>query len=192
MNSYDEIAGVYLANRNKLKSGKYVQQLLKYLPKNSRVLDLGCGAGVPVDNLLLKAGHRVIGMDISSEQIELAKNNCCEGEYLVGDIQDLRESEYRVDGVVSFYSIFHVPRTKQSELLKKVASFLPKGGMLLITMGDREFEGEHMLYGEKMWSSQYGTVKNHKIVESAGFKIIIDEMDNSGGERHQIILAQKL
>ena len=192
MNSYDEIAGVYLANRNKLKSGKYVQQLLKYLPKNSRVLDLGCGAGVPVDDLLLKAGHRVIGMDISSEQIELAKNNCCEGEYLVGDIQDLRESEYRVDGVVSFYSIFHVPRTKQSELLKKVASFLPKGGMLLITMGDREFEGEHMLYGEKMWSSQYGTVKNHKIVESAGFKIIIDEMDNSGGERHQIILAQKL
>ena len=109
MNSYDEIAGVYLANRNKLKSGKYVQQLLKYLPKNSRVLDLGCGAGVPVDDLLLKAGHRVIGMDISSEQIELAKNNCCEGEYLVGDIQDLRESEYRVDGVVSFYTIFHVP-----------------------------------------------------------------------------------
>lgn len=192
MNSYDEIAGVYLANRNKLKSGKYVQQLLKYLPKNSRVLDLGCGAGVPVDDLLLKAGHRVIGIDISSEQIELAKNNCREGEYLVGDIQDLRESEYRVDGVVSFYTIFHVPRTKQSELLKKVASFLPKGGMLLITMGDREFEGEHMLYGEKMWSSQYGTVKNHKIVESAGFKIIIDEMDNSGGERHQIILAQKL
>ena len=192
MSSYDTIAGTYLANRDRLKSGKYVQQLLKYLPKNSTILDLGCGAGVPVDDVLLKAGHEVIGIDISSEQIKLARKNCPRGQFMVSDIQDLQMGEYQVEAIISFYTIFHVPREEQGELLKKLASFLPEGGLLLITMGDREFEGEHVLHGEKMWSSQFGTAKNRKMVEGAGFRVITDELDTSGGERHQVLVAEKL
>lgn len=188
---YDKVASTYLANRDRLKSGKYIQQLLKYLPKNSIILDLGCGAGVPIDDVLLKAGHEVIGIDISSEQIKLARTSCPRGQYLVGDIQDLQVGEYRVQAVISFYTIFHVPREKQVSLVAIMASFLPAGGMFLITMGDREFEGAHDLHGVKMWSSQFGTAKNRKMVESAGFRVITDELDTSGGERHQIILGQK-
>lgn len=192
MSSYDAIARVYLANRDRLKSGKYVQQLLKQLPKNSTILDLGCGAGIPIDDVLLKAGHSVVGIDISSEQIKLARQNCPRGEFLVGDIQDLKVGDYRADAVVSFYTIFHINRAKQSQILKTIASYVDRGGWLLITMGDREFEGEHVLHGVKMWSSQYGTKKNRQMVESSGFRIIVDELDNSGGERHEIILAQKI
>lgn len=192
MYSYDKIAGDYLAARDRLKSSKYVQQLLKYLPKNSTVLDLGCGAGVPVDDVLLKAGHEVIGIDISREQIKLARKMCPRGQYMVGDIQDLQTGEYQVSTVISFYTLFHVPRDKQGELLKKMASYLPKDGILLITMGDRDFEGEHILHGTKLWSSQFGTTKNRRLVESAGFEVILDEIDTSGGERHQVIMAEKL
>lgn len=189
---YDKIAGDYLANRANLKSGKYVQQLLKYLTKNSRVLDLGCGAGVPIDDILLKAGHSVTGIDISSEQVKLARKKCPEGGYIVRDIRELREGEYKAEAVVSFYTLFHISRDKQAGILKIMASYLVSGGWLLITMGDREFEGEHVLHGVKMWSSQYGTAKNRQLVESSGYKILMDELDTSGGERHQIILAQKL
>jgi SAM-dependent methyltransferase len=189
---YDRMAVAYLAHRERLKSGKYIQQLLKYLPKKSTVLDLGCGAGIPVDDILLKAGHSVMGIDISEEQIKLARKNCKGGDYLVGDIAELREKEYQVQAVVSFYTLFHTPRTEHARILKTMASFLPPHGMLLLTMGDREFEGQHILHGEPMWSSQFGTAKNHKLVESAGFKVITDEIDTSGGERHQIIMAEKL
>jgi SAM-dependent methyltransferase len=189
---YNKMAAIYLAHRDRLKSGKYVQQLLKYLPKQSIILDLGCGAGVPVDDILLKAGHSVVGIDISREQITLARKNCPRGEFLVGDITQLRMGEYDVQAVMSFYTIFHTPRERHSSLLKIFASYLKKGGLLLVTMGDREFEGEHELHGTKMWSSQFGTAKNKALVEDAGFKIIMNELDNSGGERHQIILAEKL
>lgn len=189
---YDKVASVYLSNRDRLKSSKYVQQLLKYLPKKSTILDLGCGAGVPVDDILIKAGHYVTGIDISSEQIKLARENCRGGDFLVGDIQQLKEKEYQVDAVISFYTLFHVSRNDHLRLLKIFASYLSKGGMLLVTMGDREFEGSHVLHGEQMWSSQYGTVKNLKLVESAGFMILSNEIDTSGGERHLVILAQKL
>lgn len=188
---YDKIAKVYLVNRDRLKSGKYVQQLLKYLPKKSTILDLGCGAGIPVDDILIKSGHSVIGIDISGEQIKLARQSCRGGDFLVGDIRDLKPAEYQANAVISFYTIFHVPRDEQPKLLKIIASYLPAGGILLVTMGDREFEGGHSMYGEPMWSSQYGTVKNRKLVEAAGFSILTDEIDTSGGERHQVIIASK-
>ncbi len=189
---YNQMALTYLAARGRLKSGKYVQKLLQYLPKQSTILDLGCGAGVPVDDILLKAGHEVVGIDISSEQVKLARQNCPQGQYMVGDIRDLAVGEYQVRAVVSFYTIFHIPRNEQGNILKTVASFLPKGGMLLLTMGDREFEGMHQLHGTPMWSSQYGTMKNKAMIEAAGFTIMLDEMDMGGGERHQVILAQKI
>lgn len=190
--SYNKIAATYLANRDRLKSGKYVQQLLRYLPKKSTVLDLGCGAGVPVDDILLKAGHSVIGIDNSVEQIKLARKNCKEGDFLVGDITELKEKEYQVEAVVSFYTIFHTPRDSQAKTFKIISTYLKKGGMLLVTMGDREFEGTHLLHGSPMWSSQYGTTKNRQLIEAAGFKILTEEIDVSGGERHQVILAEKL
>ncbi|MFZ2200011.1 MAG: class I SAM-dependent methyltransferase [Microgenomates group bacterium] len=189
---YDKIAAKYLAHRDKLKSAKYIQQLLKYLPKQSLVLDLGCGAGIPVDDILLKAGHSVIGLDISSEQIKLARKYCKGGEYSVRDISDLKAGEYQVQSVISFYTLFHIPKDRQLKMLKTIASFLSPKGMLLITMGDRAFEGEHTLYGAPMWSSQYGTKENRTLVEAAGFRILIDEVDTSGAERHQIIMGEKL
>lgn len=188
---YDAMAEMYNQHRGNLKSGKYLQQLLKYLPKNSSILDLGCGGGVGVDDILLKAGHSVIGLDISREQIKLARKQCPAGEYLVRDILDLKTGEYSVQAIVSLYAVFHLPRERQAAWLKTIASYLPKGGMLLVTMGDREFEGEHILHGQRMWSSQYGTVKNTQMVEGAGLGIILNEIDVSGGERHQVILAEK-
>ena len=188
---YDSMAKEYLANRERLKSGKYLQKFLKYLPKNSTILDLGCGAGVPVDDVLIKAGHTVVGIDISPEQIKLARKNCPKGQYMVGDIAELTAREYVVQGVVMFYTLFHLPRTAHARILRVIAENMVTGGLLLVTMGDRPFEGEHKLYGQPMWSSQWGTAENRRMIEKAGFRIIVDEMDLSGGERHQIILAQK-
>lgn len=189
--AYDQMADKYLASRGRLKTSKYISRALKLMPKQSVVLDLGCGAGYPVDDIFLKSGHEVIGLDISSKQIQLARKLCPKGQYLVGDILDLKNGEYQCELVVSFYTMFHLPRDKQANVLKVFASFLKPKGLLLITMGDRAFEGEHELYGETLWSSQFGTVDNMKMIESAGFSMVFTEMDNSGGERHQVILAQK-
>lgn len=189
---YDRMANKYLSERDKLKTAKYLYQLMKYLPKNAKILDLGCGAGIPVDDILIKAGHEVTGIDISTQQVKLARKNCPRGDYLVGDIANLKKNEYSVNAIVCFYTLFHLPRTQHKKLLTIMYSFLQKNGMLLMTMGDREFEGRHILHGEEMWSSQYGTKQNTKLVTESGFEILMNEIDNSGGERHQILLVRKI
>jgi SAM-dependent methyltransferase len=188
---YNKMVWKYLAERDKLKSGKYVQKILKLLPKNSTILDVGCGAGIPVDDLLIKAGHTVLGIDNSEMMVEAARRNCPGGEYELRDIMELGEGEYQVTAIVSFYALFHIPRERLERVLRTLVGYVQSGGYLLITLGDKDFEGEHEMYGERMWSSQWGTERNREIVKKLDLEIILDEVDHSGGEAHQIMILKK-
>ena len=189
---YDAMALAYETHRTHLGTSRYLHEFIKRLPKKSLVLDVGCGSGRLIDESLIKAGHLVTGIDISSKQIDLARKNCPTGEFIMADMETLQPEQFAVEGVVCNYALFHVPRESHQRMLLILASFLPIGGQLLVTMGDCDFEGMYELCGEQVWSSHYGPAKNRAMVEAAGFEIEIDEMDTSGGERHQVILAKKL
>jgi 2-polyprenyl-3-methyl-5-hydroxy-6-metoxy-1,4-benzoquinol methylase len=67
--AYDGITGSYLARyRASTVRDYWLAELLKRLPAQggARVLDLGCGAGIPVARRLAAAGHTVIGVDGSA------------------------------------------------------------------------------------------------------------------------------
>ena len=190
---YNKVAKTYSAQRDLFKNDKYLVELTKLLKPNSTVLDIGCGAGIPVDKYLIGKGFTVIGIDISDEQIKLAKQNIPNATFEVKDMSDLKEGDYQVDGVVAFYAIFHTPREKHQELFKKINSFLPLGGLILVTMGSGEWEGtEDDFHGSKMWWSHYGAEKNKEIIKNAGFDILFAEVDTSGDEKHLVILAKKV
>lgn len=188
---YEQMAKQYAASRHFLRSDQFVSKFEQHLPRQASVLDLGCGNGLPVASYLLKKGHLVTGVDISPTQIKLAQKNCPRGEFLVADIAELSYDQYKVDGVVCLYALFHLPRTLHLRILKTINSFLPIGGQLLLTMGDKDFEGTHLMFGAKMWSSHYGPNINSRLVKDAGFEIDLDEVSTSGQEKHQFILAKK-
>lgn len=189
---YNKIAKRYSLSRNQFKNLKYLEKLNSLLKPNSRILDLGCGAGKPIDEFFINHGHKIIGIDISSEQVKLAKKNIPAGSFKIKDIASLKENEFEVEAVVSFYTIFHLPRKKHQKLFKIINSFLRTDGLLLITMGASNWEGTGDFYNTQMYWSHYGPEKNRKIIEKAGFEIIFDKIDTSGGEKHQIILARKI
>ena len=60
----DALAGQY---------APWIATLQQWLPDGGRVLDVGCGCGVPVARALAAAGWRVTGVDVSDTQIERAK-----------------------------------------------------------------------------------------------------------------------
>ena len=188
---YNKVAGRYLLQRDQFKNNKYLDHLISLLKPGALILDIGCGAGVPVDKYLFDKGFKITGMDISEKQIELAKKNLPNCSFEVKDMSEVGEGEYHVDAVVSFYAIFHIPREMHLDLFKKINAFLPRGGYLLVTMGSSDWEGSEDFHGTEMWWSHYGAEKNEEIIKQAGFKIIQNEIDDSGGEKHQVILAEK-
>jgi cyclopropane fatty-acyl-phospholipid synthase-like methyltransferase len=188
---YDKAADNYAKSRNQFESLKYLKIFAEFVEKGKTILDVGCGAGKPVDKFLVKQGYAVNGIDISEKMISLAKKNVPQAFYEVKDMSLLKEGEYCVNGIVSFYAIFHTPREKHQDLLKTFASFIPNGGALLITMGANEWEGtEENFHGAKMFWSHYGAEKNKELVEKAGFKIVFNEIDRSSNEAHQVIIAK--
>lgn len=188
---YDKIAPKYLSVRKEFVNHRYLEHLEKLLKPGSEILDLGCGAGKPINKFFINKGHKVTGIDISKTQIKLAKGNVPKARYFVKDISKLKKAEFQADAVVSFYVIIHLPREMHEQLFNTVNSFLPAGGYILFTMGTSDSEGIEEFYGTEMYFSQYGPKQNREIVEKAGFEIILDEIDEQKRERHQVILANK-
>ena len=177
--------------RDQFKSEKHLARLVEVLKPQSQILDVGCGAGKPIDSYLVEKGMNVMGIDISEAQIELAKSYVPKASYEVRDMSELTNGEYQVDAVVSFYAIFHTPKENHSELLKRFKSFLKSGGYLLITMGANDWEGkEDNFCGSEMYWSHYGAEKNKELIEESGFEIVFSEVDDAGGEKHLVVLAK--
>jgi SAM-dependent methyltransferase len=188
---YDLIAEAYAAQRDLAGNEPYIRRFIAALPEGASVLDAGCGSGA-VDRWLADRGVRVVGIDISPKQIELAERLVPEGRFDVRDMLRLEDCDYAVDGVVSLYAIFHTRRVHHARLLRTFASFVPTGGPMLITMGAGEWEGiEADFHGVEMYWSHYGAETNRALIEAAGLSIELDEIDESGGERHQVVLARK-
>ena len=52
------------------------------------VVDLGCGSGI-LAGLAIEAGYEVLGVDISSDMVALARDRAPAGDFLVGSLYDL-------------------------------------------------------------------------------------------------------
>ncbi len=188
-NGYDQIADAYLAERRQFKNHTYLHWLIDELPRGSTVLDIGCGAGMPIDEFLIKHGYLVWGFDVSKKQIELARKLVPRASFGVKDMADLEFDEYEVDAVVAFYAIFHIPREQHLDLLKKIRSYLQPGGLLLITMSTKNFESDVKFHGTTLHFSSYDAETNKKMVKEARFEIKFAELDLTGRERHLVVLA---
>ena len=179
--------------RDQFKNERQLSKLVELLQPNSKIFDVGCGAGRPVDRYLITKGMKVVGIDISQAQIDLAKKFVPEADYEVKDMSELKANEYQVQAVVSFYAIFHTPRENHEQLLKIFRSFLTTDGYLLITMGANDWEGkEDNFCGSEMYWSHYGAEKNKELIEEGGFEVVFSEVDDAGGEKHLVVLAKSI
>src|SRR5215207_209935 len=88
---YDALSARYdQAYGGDAKYQAWLAELLSNLPRESRVLDLGCGSGIPVAKTLAAAGHRVTGVDISEVQIARAREAVPEAEFIQADATRVR------------------------------------------------------------------------------------------------------
>jgi len=187
---YDKIAKEYQADRHIFDNRKELEELASLLPKNGKVLDVGCGAGVPFVRFLVKSGFDVAGVDFSESMLKLAGRNVPEAGFLKQDMTRLGFQNNSFDGVTASYSIIHVPKEKHSSLFQSFHRVLKPKGIMLVSMGYDEWEATEEYYGVNMFWSHYNPEKSLQIVENAGFQTIWDKVVKCGGEKPYWILAR--
>ena len=152
---------------------KYLQVLIERLPAGARILELGCGAGIPMARRL--ASHfKVIGVDISKEQLVLATPNVPEASFILADMTRLNFSHAAFDAVVTSYSITHVTRNEHYNLLTNIYRMLKPDGLLVVTMGtgDTPDTVEPDWLGAPMFFSHFDGNTNVALICETRFEIV--------------------
>jgi SAM-dependent methyltransferase len=185
---YDAIAERYLAWSGERPSPTrltWLSRALERIPGGSDVLDLGCGAGVPMTRALA-VGRRVTGVDISARQIELARAAVPGARFIDADMTALELPASSLDAVVAWYSLTHVPRADLPTLIEAAHRWLRPGGVLVATMGahDSPDDVEDDWLGAPMFFSHYGAKKNRALVRRAGFEIEMAVVEEEPEDRH--------
>ncbi len=189
---YNRIAKEYQADRHIFDQREELETFASLLVKGATVLDVGCGAGVPVTRFLVESGFDVIGVDFSDSMLDLARENVLGAEYVKGSMTRLGFEDNSFDGLTAFYSVIHVPKEKHFSLFQDFNRILRPDGVMLVCMGPDEWAAVDEYYGADMFWSHHSPEKSLQLVKDAGFQIIFDRYIRSGGETHYWILAKNL
>lgn len=185
---YDRAAERYLewsALRPSPARLRYLGIALERIPAGARVLELGCGAGLPMTAALAET-RDVTGVDISVRQVELARANVPKATFLHTDMTTLAFGPATFDAVVAFYSLTHVPRDDLPGLLERVRRWLRPGGLFLASMGVEDDPGsiEADWLGADMYFSHFSARKNRRLVEQAGLVVESADVATEPEDRH--------
>ena len=186
---YNKIAKEYQANRHIFKNSKELEEFASSLSENAKILDVGCGAGVPVTKFLVECGFDVTGVDFSEGMLKLARKNVSRAKFIKKDMTKMDFKDDSFDGLTAF-SVFHVPKEKHFSLFKSFSRILKDQGIMMICIGGDEWEGTAEYFGTEMFWSHYSSEKSLKLVKDAGFQIIWDKHLVRGGEEQYWILAR--
>jgi ubiquinone/menaquinone biosynthesis C-methylase UbiE len=187
---YNRIAEEYQADRHALDNRKELEEFAGLLPIKAKILDVGCGAGVPVARFLVESGFQVVGIDFSGKMLKLARKNVAQATFIRKDMTKLDFADNSFDGLTAFYSIIHVPREKHSLLFQSFHNILKPDGVMLVCMVPDEWEATEEHYGTSMFWSHYSPEKSLQLVKDAGFQTVFDKILERGKERHYWILAR--
>src|SRR3954454_10926883 len=113
----------------------WVEELAQLLSPGARVLDLGCGAGVPAALDLAQRGFDVTGVDISEVQIDRARRLVPAATFVPADMIEWQPAPNSFDAIISLYALIHVPLQDQRLLIPRLRRWLVDGGYLLAIVG---------------------------------------------------------
>ena len=146
---------------------------------------------VPVAKFFVDQGLSVVGIDISSEMLSLARKNVPEAEFYQYDMSELDFPNESFHGITAVYSIFHVPKEKHQAIYENVFRMLRTGGIFFFCVGHEGRDGVSDFLGTKMFWSNYKPEKTLSLVKEAGFEIIFEDILDRGDELQYWVFAKK-
>jgi len=157
----------YTIIKTKLENNYFLFNEL--IPKEGKIMDIGCGYGYLSYMLNLCSPNRIItGIDYDQEKINVAQNGILKNNSLNFIHGDIREMEFKPSNAFIISDVLHYIReTEQKNLIVKCLNNLNDGGVLIIRDGNSEMEQKHK--GTKL--TEFFSIK------ILGFnKVTIDEL----------------
>ena len=141
----------------------YTASLLPDDPQ-ARILDLGCGTGLELEEYFARnPGARVTGIDLSEVMLDALKAKFPDRALTLiqGSYFDVPLGENRYDGAVSVESLHHFPADMKASLYGRLHAALKDGGVFILT--DYFAESEEL---ERRYFQEFEAMKAEQAVEA--------------------------
>lgn len=189
--TFESFSKIYIVEReneyNNLDQLEYIKSKM-YPLTGKKLLELGCGSGVPVLQFFNEAGATVSGIDLSHNMIEAAKHNIPAGNFTQANITQYSLNDESYDIIIAFYSLFHLPLKDQFSTFEKIFHALKSGGMTYFTLLSKahtqqdEFSGILNFMDHDIFYAHTTPEKYQQQLEKIGFKGVTLEEKTIGHE----------
>jgi len=150
---------------------KFVRKYLQKVPKRSKILDVGCGEGVLVEELL-KEGWGIIGLDMNYSSDTVIK----------GDITKIPFPDKHFDVVLSLDVIEHLHFSDQEKALLEIYRVLRDESTFITSIPNLAHLYSRISFLLKGELSRTSNIKKHpgdrpikeylRLLEECGFKVV--------------------
>ncbi|MEU6533943.1 class I SAM-dependent methyltransferase [Streptomyces sp. NPDC046928] len=145
-------------------------------PEGGRVLDVGSGTGRPTAEVLVAAGHSVLGVDVSPVMVDLATRQVPGAEFRRADVRELPLDEGSFDGVCVFFSLLQMSRADQAALVRRLASALKPGGHLVLATVPADVEEVEVVFmGRAIRATSFSEEGVLALARDAGLTVLSTE-----------------
>lgn len=168
----------------------WLDRFLGLLRPGGRVLDIGCGPGVPISRYLVEQGHPVSGVDSSPEMIALFRANLPGAEAVLADMRSLA-LDRKFGGLIAWDSFFHLAPDDQRLMFPVFGDHAESGAPLMFTSGPAFGEAIGTLAGEPLYHASLDPEEYRLLIEAGGFDVVdhVTEDPECGG--HTVWLARR-
>jgi SAM-dependent methyltransferase len=179
-NGYEAVAAQFVRVRSSTIGVTRVRDWAKALPRGAAVVDIGCGPGRPITEVLVAEGLRVYGVDAAPSFVQAFRRNFPGTPIACEAVQDSKFFSRTFDGVLAWGLMFLLSPADQRGLIHRMADILVPGGRLLFTSPAEIGSGNDVLTG--LESRSLGAEEYRWQLSAAGLCVASEYEDE--GQNH--------
>jgi ubiquinone/menaquinone biosynthesis C-methylase UbiE len=184
---YDQNIDEYYQKTLTLQDKFWLDKFVAYLPKGSRILDIGCAFGRDA-KFFTDNGFDTTGIDLSENMVKKAKDFSPSSKFYVMDMQNLDFDNQSFDGIWCSAALLHLNKNDATLALKEIKRVLKKDGFLYLNL--KEGIGEKVIVDERYQNSEkfysyYQESEIKDLLSKFNFKIIDFEIKNNSPEKYR-------
>lgn len=174
--SYNSIADWFVSTRLLSDPPLYVYELLKHIEYGDKILDLGCGGGVPSSLFLSNEGFDVTGVDFAENMIQKARIIVPNAKFEISDMLSYNGNE-KYHAVLAWDSLYHLSYNNHLKIFKNIHQLLHNGGYFVFSHCGYKGRRMDTIFGKTFEYISIGSALIHKRLSNLGFKMVKYDLD---------------
>lgn len=138
-NVFDEMGSYWAEIADENSTARQIEFIKNTVKKDGLILDLACGTGRHTNPLTIE-GYNMVGLDVSSTLLRIAKNRSIQAQLVKADMQHLPFKPKAFLAALSMDTSFGYLPSEEDDLqsLTELRETLSQGGLLVLDVFNRE------------------------------------------------------